>query len=96
VQYHELSDEDLVALCRRGEQGAWSVMVRRFQRLIYTIPRRARLPEQLAAEVFQLTFSRLFEHIDRLDQPARVRAWLVTTARRETLKVDHGRRLAGG
>lgn len=73
-------------LCRQGRQAAWSTLVRRYQRLVYTIPRRARLPDQAAADVFQITFSRLFEHIDRLGEPERVRAWLVTTARRETLK----------
>jgi RNA polymerase sigma factor (sigma-70 family) len=86
VDWQELSDEELVMQCRQGRQAAWSTLVRRFQRLIYTIPRRARLPDQAAADVFQNTFSHLFEHIDRLQQPARVRAWLVTTARRETLK----------
>jgi RNA polymerase sigma factor (sigma-70 family) len=86
LDYQQLSDAELVTLCRQGRQAAWSTLVRRFQRLVYTIPRRARLPDQSAADVFQITFSRLFEHIDRLAEPARVRAWLVTTARRETLK----------
>jgi len=37
--------------------------------------------------VFQVAFSRLFENIDRIDDPSRVRAWLVTTAKRETLRL---------
>jgi RNA polymerase sigma factor (sigma-70 family) len=81
-----LTDEELVLLCRQGRQAAWSVLVRRYQRLVFTVPTRARLPEQVARDVFQITFTRLFESIDRLEQPSRVRAWLVTTARRETLK----------
>jgi RNA polymerase sigma factor (sigma-70 family) len=83
----ELSDAELVARCRDGAAGAWATLVRRFQRLVYTVPRRAGLSEAEAADVFQLAFTRLVEHLGRLDDPGRVRAWLVTTARRETLKL---------
>ena len=84
---HEPSDAALVERCRAGESGAWAALVRRFQRLIYTVPRRAGLSEAESADVFQLSFTRLVEHLSRIDDPSRVRAWLVTTARRETLKL---------
>lgn len=85
--YDETSDEDLLAACRAGRQAAWSALVRRYQRLVFTVPRRAGLAEAEAADVFQATFQRLFEHLDRIHDPSRVRAWLVTTARRETLRL---------
>jgi RNA polymerase sigma factor (sigma-70 family) len=80
-----LPDAQLLQLCKDGQQRAWEVLVRRYQRLIYTIPRRAGLDESHAADVFQTTFVRLFENLDRMHDPSRLRAWLVTTARRETL-----------
>ncbi|MDP2004291.1 MAG: sigma-70 family RNA polymerase sigma factor [Rubrivivax sp.] len=73
--------------CRDGQQGAWATLVRRFQRLVYTVPRRAGLGDAQAADVFQTTFERLHAHIHRIDDAARVRAWLVTTAKRETLRL---------
>ena len=82
-----LSDAALLAQCQAGSQPAWHAMVRRFQRLVYTVPRRAGLSDAQAADVFQVAFSRLFEHIDRIEDPSRVRAWLVTTAKRETLRL---------
>lgn len=85
--YAELSDDALLQQCRAGRQAAWSTLVRRYQRLVYTVPRRARLDDALAADVFQTTFQRLFEHLDRIDDASRVRAWLVTTAKRETLRL---------
>jgi RNA polymerase sigma factor (sigma-70 family) len=85
--YEELTDDDLVRRCREGQQAAWSTLVRRFQRLVYTVPRRAGLSDALAADVFQACFSRLFENIDRIEDGSRVRAWLVTTARRESLRL---------
>jgi RNA polymerase sigma factor (sigma-70 family) len=94
LQYEELSDADLIALCREGHEAAWSTLVRRYQRLIFTVPRRAGLSEGQAADVFQTCFEKLYRHIDRIDDAGRVRAWLVTTARRETLRlIEQSRRI---
>lgn len=90
----DVSDSALLARCRAGEEAAWKLLVRRYQRLVFTVPRRAGLSEEQAADVFQTVFSRLFEHLDRIDDPSRVHAWLVTTARRETLRLlDLARRV---
>jgi RNA polymerase sigma factor (sigma-70 family) len=78
------TDEQLVALCRRGEEGAWEALVRRYQRLIYAVPRRAGLDEDAASEVFQDVFTALLESIESIEQPSRLQAWLVTTAKRKT------------
>jgi RNA polymerase sigma factor (sigma-70 family) len=80
----EQSDRELLLACRRGDQAAWESLVRRYQRLIYTIPRRAGLGEDLAADVFQEVFTTLFEKLDEIESPERLKAWLVTTARRKT------------
>lgn len=77
-------DEQLLAACRRGDEGAWEVLVLRYQRLIYAIPRRAGLDEDAAAEIFQDVFTTLLESIDNIEQPSRLQAWLVTTAKRKT------------
>jgi RNA polymerase sigma factor (sigma-70 family) len=52
--------------------------------LIYAIPRRAGLNDDQAADVFQEVFTTLFQRMDGIDQPERLHAWLVTTARRKT------------
>lgn len=86
------TDAELLARCRGGSEVAWRQLVDRYRRLVYTVPRQAGFDEHAAADVFQQTFSRLFDHLDRLDQPDRVQAWLVTTARRETLRLLEQRR----
>lgn len=80
----EPDDTALVQACRAGDAEAWEQLIRRYQRLIYSIPLRAGLDEDNAAEVFQHVFSALFEKLDTLVQPERLRSWLVTTARRES------------
>jgi RNA polymerase sigma factor (sigma-70 family) len=83
----EPSDEKLLLACRRGDAAAWEALVLRYQRLIYAIPRRAGLTEDQSADVFQTVFARLIEHLERIEQPGRIRAWLATTARREAWRV---------
>jgi RNA polymerase sigma factor (sigma-70 family) len=80
----EDTDNDLLLACRRGDETAWEALIRRYQRLIYSIPRRSGLDEDQAAEVFQEVFTTLFEKLDRIEEPDRLHAWLVTTTRRKT------------
>lgn len=78
-------DARLVARCRQGDAGAWAALVQRYQRLVYAIVRRTGFDEHAAADVFQTVFSRLLQHLPRLDDPSRLQAWIVTTTKREAL-----------
>jgi len=78
------SDAELIRDCRAGSQAAWDELVTRYQRLIYAIPRRAGLTDEQAADVFQEVFLTLFEKIDDIQQPERIRSWIVTTAKFKT------------
>lgn len=80
----EDSDLQLVLACRRGDQRAWEKLTRRYQRLVYAIPRRAGLDEDQAAEIFQDVFTTFFQKLNDIEEPERLQAWLVTTARRKT------------
>lgn len=81
----EESDVQLVSACRRGDQHAWERLIRRYQRLIYAIPLRAGLNEDHAAEIFQEVFKTLFQKLNDIAEPEKLKAWLVTTTRRKTL-----------
>jgi RNA polymerase sigma factor (sigma-70 family) len=80
----ELSDAALVQACRRGNEGAWETLVRRYQRYVHAVPRRAGLDDDAAADVFQEVFSALIQGLDRLEEPDRLGAWILTTAKRAT------------
>ena len=86
---NEEDDAALVARCRRGDASAWAALVRRYQRLVYAVVMRAGFDEHGAADVFQTVFARLLEHLPKLTQPERLQAWIVTTAKREALRVRH-------
>jgi len=78
------TDQQLILACRRGDQAAWEMIVNRYQRLIFTIPRRAGLDKDQAADVFQEVLTTLFEKLDVIEHPEKLQSWLVTTARRKT------------
>src|SRR5262249_39358288 len=59
--------------------------VHRYQRLVYTIVLRMGIDEHGAADVFQTVFARLIAHLKRIEDPNRLQAWIVTTAKREAL-----------
>ncbi len=80
----------LVRAAADGDQRAWSVLVDRFSKLVWTIARNHRLSSDDASEVSQTTWLRLAEHIDLLQDPSRVGGWLATTARHESLRVLRG------
>ena len=77
----------LVNAATAGDRAAWGALVDLFGGLIWNIARGHRLSEGDAADVSQTTWLRLLEHIDRLEDPSRVGAWLATTARRECLRL---------
>ncbi len=78
------ADGDLVRRCRNNDQTAWDELVERYQRLIFAIPRRAGLTEEQASDVFQEVFLTLVDKINEIEQPERIRSWLVTTAKFKT------------
>jgi len=78
-----LSDRELVARCRAGDQNAWNELVERFSRYVYAISVQAfRLSEADAEDVFQEVFARAYQHLDRLRDDSAVRPWLAQLTRR--------------
>lgn len=84
------TDAELVEACRRGDETAWNELVERYQRLIFTVPRRAGLSEAQSADVLQEVFLTLFEKLDEIEQPEKIRSWMVTTAKFKTWSAARG------
>jgi RNA polymerase sigma factor (sigma-70 family) len=77
----------LVKSAASGDQAAWDALVARYTNLLWSIARGYRLERTDAADVVQVAWLRLVEHLPRLRDPERVGAWLATTVRRECLQV---------
>jgi RNA polymerase sigma factor (sigma-70 family) len=89
------SDEALILACRRGDAFAWETLSARYRGLIYNVGRQAGLDKEQAADVCQNVFAILVRKLDRIEQPARIGAWLMTTARHEAWKLRQRERASG-
>jgi RNA polymerase sigma factor (sigma-70 family) len=79
----DLTDADLVARCRAGEDSAWNELVERFSRYVYAICAQGfRLGREDAEDVFQEVFARAYERLDTLRADEAVRPWLAQLTRR--------------
>lgn len=81
-----LTDGQLAARCRTGDEAAWGEFVDRFSRYVYAIATQAfRLPQHEAEDVFQDVFARAHEKLSQLRDDDAVRAWLAQLTRRACL-----------
>ena len=78
---------DLVTRARSGDKQAWDAIVERYAPLIWSICRRYRLDDADSEDVGQIVWLHLVNQLDSLRVPAALPGWLVTTTRRECLRV---------
>jgi RNA polymerase sigma factor (sigma-70 family) len=81
---------ELVSAAALGDASAWDELVSEFGGLVRSIARSHRLNDADAADAAQATWLLLFQHLHQINDPARLGAWLVTTTRRECLRVLRG------
>ena len=83
-----LSDAQLVARCRAGDEAAWKELVNRFSRYVYAIIGQGfGLKAENAEDVFQEVFARTYQHLGRLRDDEAIRPWIAQLTRR--LCIDH-------
>lgn len=88
-------DRDLILSCRKGKVEAWRQLLDKYERIVFSIPRRYGLSTEDAADVTQFTFTILVESIDNLPEDSKLGGWLTTVARRHTWRVLERNRRQG-
>lgn len=83
----EISDAELWQEISDGHDNAWGLLVERYKALVYSVCTYTGLTMTESADVFQDTWLQLFKHRQSLADPSRISSWLVTTARREAIRV---------
>jgi RNA polymerase sigma factor (sigma-70 family) len=89
---------DLVVRAQEGDEQAWGDLVDHHLGLVHAICRGRRLGEADAADVNQVVWLRLVEHLGRIRAPEAVGAWIAATTRNECARVQRapGRPEAAG
>ena len=83
------SDDELIQRCREGDAKAWTQLLGKYERLVFSIPLNYGLLRHDAADVSQMTFIALVDHLDRLRADSNLGAWLATVARRHSFHLLH-------
>jgi RNA polymerase sigma factor (sigma-70 family) len=77
-----LTDAQLVARCRDGDESAWRELVARYSRYVHAIATQAfRLSDDDAEDVFQEVFTRTYTRLNALRDDAAIRPWLAQLTR---------------
>lgn len=88
ADFADLDDRALAAACLEGDHSAWEALITRYQRLIYSIPIRARLSQDDAADIFQSVCLKLYEKLPSIRDSERISSWLITTTTRECWRLS--------
>ncbi len=81
------NNTQLVQYCLRGDATAWQQLVERYVRLVHSIPARYRLTNAEVEDIGQEVFLALAQNLHQIEDPERLPAWLITTARRLSWRV---------
>ncbi|MBX7222889.1 MAG: sigma-70 family RNA polymerase sigma factor [Blastocatellia bacterium] len=88
---HPTIDVDIVNRCRSGDSGAWELLVRTFSRRIYNLAYRFVARHELAEDLTQDVFVRIYKSLDQYDPSlGDLSNWLMRLAR--NLIIDDYRR----
>lgn len=83
---------ELLSRAAQGDEAAWRILVHALSALVLRVAKSYRLGEADAFDVCQSTWLKLAQRPNCLRDPARLPAWLVTTARRQAMRTLSARR----
>lgn len=71
-------DQQLVRNCLQGDEHAWSRLIDKYKRLIYSIPIKYGFRPEDASDIFQTVCIDLFTNLCNLRKVESLRSWLIT------------------
>ncbi len=93
VDAREPGDGELVRLAKRGDLGAFEILVARYQRQATAVSYRLLNNREDAMDVVQDSFLKAFDKLDTLSKPSRFGPWLMRIASNLSLNFRRSRAL---
>lgn len=82
-------DRRLVTECLKGNEEAWSILIDKYKRLIYSIPVKYRFSPDEATDIFQAVCLELLSELPKLRNPKALPKWIIQITAHKCL---HGKR----
>ena len=80
--WKEADDAAVLTASLAGDQGAWSELIARYSRLVYSIPHRYGLDREACDDVFQDVFTIFVRQLPRIRRQSGLPKWFITTTHR--------------
>ena len=82
---YEITTDDptLIEKCLAGEEAAWEALISKYERLVFSTCRRYGLQQAEAEDIFGRVCLTLLQHLEKLNDRARLASWLITITSRE-------------
>jgi RNA polymerase sigma-70 factor (ECF subfamily) len=81
--------DDIIERCLNGDQAAWEAIVRLYRRKIFNVAYKFVGRHDLAEDLTQDVFLKLYKSLDTFDRRANFQTWLISVSR--NLCIDHYR-----
>jgi RNA polymerase sigma factor (sigma-70 family) len=72
------TDERLIGACLKGDERAWTTLIHKYKKLIFSIPVKYGAGPEDAADIFQSVCMEVFSELPRLRDAGAFRSWLIT------------------
>jgi RNA polymerase sigma factor (sigma-70 family) len=79
-------DRRLVSECLRGNEQAWSLLIDRYKRLIYSIPVKYGFSADEATDIFQAVCLELLSELPKLRKPEALPKWIMQVTAHKCLR----------
>jgi RNA polymerase sigma factor (sigma-70 family) len=80
--WKKTDDAAVLTASLAGDQAAWSELVARYSRLVYSIPHRYGLDREACDDVFQEVFTIFVRQVPRIRRQSGLPKWFITTTHR--------------
>ncbi len=80
------SDAQLVEACILGKQDAWSALIDKYKRLIFSIPFKYELSHDQATDIFQDVCLELLSALPKLREPKALPQWIIQVTAHKCLR----------
>jgi len=84
------SDEALVEGCLAAREEAWSGLIEKYKRLIFSVPLKVGLSREEACDVFLNVCARLAKELPKLRNATSLTQWLIQVATYESFRAGRG------